>query len=200
MSVVAKWKSPVSALIRHEPPIRDLGMSFDVSSAMAEIEAHPELWNQHTLRIDRYQTPHKSVSDIWVRYNDFANFEKDAHAFTQLPHDSVWYPCIENLPAVKNLVIDVFRHVVGEELGGVLITKIPPGGRVEPHIDTGWHAGYYDKFAVQIKGNKDQAFCFEGIELRPLTGDLYTFDNSQTHWVINDSDEERMTLIVCIRR
>jgi len=181
-------------------PIRSLHVAFDVSEAVKELESHPELWNQHTLRTDRYQGPHGSVSDIWVRYNDWSNFKNDAHSFTQLPHESVWYPCVEVIPAVKELVFKVFRHVVGEELGGVLITRIPPHGEVLPHIDTGWHAEYYSKFAIQLKGNKDQAFCFETDELRPMPGDLYTFDNSKLHWVKNDSDEERITLIICIRR
>lgn len=186
--------------VHYVPPIRSLLMSFDVSKAVAEIEAHPELWNEHTLRTTRYETPHKAVSDIWVRYNDWANFKGDSHAFTQLPHESVWYPCVAKIPAVKQLALDVFRYVVGEELGGVLITKIPPSGKVLPHIDTGWHAEKYEKFAVQLKGNKDQLFGFDDCELRPETGDLYTFDNSKSHWVNNDSNEDRMTLIICIRR
>lgn len=181
-------------------PIWSLMTAFDVTRALSELDAHPELWDQHSLRTERYQTPHKVVSDIWVRYNDFDNLAKDSYAFTQMPHESVWYPCVEVIPSIKELAETVFDYVCGKELGGVLITRIPPGGSVEPHIDTGWHAGYYEKFAVQLKGNKDQAFCFESDELRPLPGDLYTFDNSKTHWVTNESNEDRMTLIICIKR
>lgn len=111
----------------------------------------------------------------------------------------MWYPGSAKLPAVRKTVYDVMRAVEGDMLGGVLITKIPPGGRVEPHIDGGWHAGFYGKYAVQIKGNQDQAFCFEEAELRAEPGDLYTFDNSRLHWVTNDSDMDRITLIICIR-
>lgn len=186
--------------VRTVPPIVDLGIRYDVSDAVAELDAHPELWNVHTLRTDRYATPHVGISDIWVRFNDWANYAGDAHAFTMLPHESVWYPCIEVLPAIKSLVLEVFRAVVGESLGGVLITQIPPGGEVLPHIDSGWHASHYEKFAVQLKGNKDQVFYFEDAELRPESGDLYTFDNSRTHGVRNDSDEDRITLIICIQR
>jgi aspartyl/asparaginyl beta-hydroxylase (cupin superfamily) len=92
------------------------------------------------------------------------------------------------------------RKVGGKQLGGVLITRIPSGGEVQPHVDHGWHAGHYEKFAVQLRGNQEQAFCFEDAELRPEPGDLYTFDNARLHWVTNDSDSERITLIVCIRR
>lgn len=182
------------------PPIIDLMKRFDVTEAVKQIEDHPELWNTHTLRTDRYNTPHADVSDIWVRFNDWANYDGDPVAFTMRPHESVWYPSAYELPAVVKLVHKVFAYVVGHTLGGVLITKIPPGGEVGPHVDSGWHAEHYEKFAVQLKGNDQQAFHFEGYELRPSPGDLYTFDNSRLHWVTNDSEEDRMTLIICIRR
>lgn len=170
---------------------------YDVSAAVEQLESQPDIWNTHTLRTEAYQ--HRQVSDVWVRYNDWANWDGDVAAFNG-PHESVWYPVIARIPAVWSLVRRVMRDVGGIELGGVLITRIPPGGRVEPHIDHGWHARHYEKFAIQIRGNDHQAFCFEDAELRPAPGDLYTFDNSRLHWVTNDSDEDRMTLIICIRR
>lgn len=179
--------------------IRHLSSGFEVDRLVSQIEAMPAVWNTHKLRTEQYGTPHTQVSDIWVRYNRWENFTGDIHNFVMTPHQSEWYGVIEYIPAVVKLVAEVFSHVEGQELGGVLITKVPPGGQVAPHIDQGWHARYYDKYAVQLKGNKDQAFCFEEMELRPLPGDLYTFDNSLLHWVINESDEDRMTLIVCIR-
>ena len=179
------------------PSIRLIRSGYDVSAAVSQLQAQPDIWNTHTLRTEAYQ--HRQVSDIWVRYNDWANWDGDVQAFNG-PHESVWYPVIGRIPAVWSLVRRVMRDVGGRELGGVLITKIPPGGRVEPHIDHGWHARHYEKFAVQLQGNDRQAFCFEDAELRPQPGDLYTFDNSRLHWVTNDSDEDRMTLIICIRR
>jgi len=179
-------------------PIRLVASGYDVSQAVREIESQPEVWNTHKLRTERYGTPHAAVSDIWVRYNDWANFDGDAEAFNA-PHESVWYPVTDKIPAVRALVEQVFSDMGGETLGGVLITKIPPGGQVAPHIDGGWHAGHYQKFAVQLRGNDRQAFCFEDARLSAQPGDLYTFDNSQLHWVVNESDEDRITLIICLR-
>lgn len=180
------------------PSIQHIASGFDVAPLVAEIEAHPEVWNTHRMRTDAYETPHKAVSDIWVRYNDWANWTGDVQAFNG-PHTSVYYPVIGVIPAVLDLIDQVIATVGGTELGGVLITKIPPGGEVKPHIDGGWHAAHYRKFAVQLLGNDRQAFCFEDSELRPEPGDLYTFDNSRLHWVKNESDTDRMTLIVTLR-
>lgn len=182
----------------YEKPIRHLCSGIDVSAAVEQIDAHPEVWNLHRERT-QLGTPHSQVSDIWVRYNPWRNFNGDMAAFNG-PHESEWYPVADAIPAVRVLVRQVFNYVGGKVLGGVLITKIPPGCEVAPHIDQGWHARHYEKFAVQLQGNDRQAFHFEGFELRPAPGDIYTFDNSKLHWVTNDSDEDRMTLIVCIRR
>jgi len=151
------------------------------------------------MRTEAYATPHLTVSDVWVRYNDWANFKGDQAEFNDV-HEPVWYPVIHKIPAAWSLARKVMRHVGGRELGGVLITKIPPGGEVKPHIDTGWHAGHYEKFLVQVKGNSSQAFQFEGESLSAEPGDLYTFDNSKLHWVTNDSDSDRISLIICVRR
>jgi quercetin dioxygenase-like cupin family protein len=178
--------------------IRHVASGFNVAEAVKQLDAHPEVWNLHRQRTEMYGTPHNGVSDVWVRYRDWAEYTGDWQAFHE-EHTSVWYPCVAVLPAVWSLARKVKRHVGAKTLGGVLVTKIPPGGRVEPHVDGGWHASHYEKFAVQLKGNDRQAFCFEDSELRAEPGDLYTFDNSKLHWVVNDSDSERMTLIVCVR-
>lgn len=178
--------------------IRHLASGFEVSQAVEQIQAHPDIWNTHRERTEAYGTPHKGVSDIWVRYRDWSEYTGDWAGFHD-EHESVWYPVIVKIPAVWSLCRKVVRHVGGKTLGGVLITRIPPGGEVAPHVDGGWHASFYDKYAVQLQGNEDQAFCFEDSELRSEPGDLYTFDNSMLHWVTNDSSSDRMTMVICIK-
>lgn len=174
-------------------PIAMLGHGWDVRPMREQLAANPDVWNTHPERTQAYGTPHKAVSDIWVRYGETPDACK-------AEHESVWYPVVSRIPAAWSIARRVFHRVGGKRLGGVLITKVPAGGEVTPHVDHGWHAGYYEKFAVQIAGNEDQAFCFEDAELRPVTGDLYTFRNDVSHWVTNPSAEDRMTLIICIRR
>lgn len=171
---------------------------FDVAEAVKQLDAHPEVWNRHRQRTEMYGTPHNGVSDVWVRYRPWEQYTGDWPAF-HAEHESAWYPCLSLIPAVWSLARKVKRHVGADKLGGVLVTKIPPGGRVEPHVDGGWHASYYRKLGLQLKGNAQQVFWFEDSELRPEPGDLYEFDNSKLHAVYNDSDSERMTCIICLR-
>lgn len=153
-------------------------------------------WNRHSLRTKQYV--HSDVSDIWVRFAEWSE-EKTLAQFNE-PHESVWYPIAFEIPELLAVTCEVVSRAPPCILGGVLITKIPPGGVVRPHFDKGWHAEYYCmKHAVQLAGNSDQAFHFEEASLSPETGDVYEFDNSQVHWVINDSNEDRITMIICMR-
>jgi hypothetical protein len=171
---------------------------FDIGPLCEQLDAHPEIWNQHRERTEQYGTPHDGVSDIWVRYNAWANYTGDWAAFNG-PHVSEWYPEIRHIPAAWSLSRRVQRLVGASELGGVLITRIPPSGEVKPHVDGGWHAAHYRKFAVQVRSAPGQAFCFDDAQLAASPGEVYGFDNSRRHWVVNPTEHERMTLIVCVR-
>lgn len=173
---------------------------INVAKAVEQIDAHPELWDRYKLRTELYNTPHAQVSDIWVRYNHIDNLNAEDLAAFNNEHESVWYPAWQVLTELHQIVFDTLRFVCAERLGGVLITRIPPHGEVAPHVDRGWHASYYEKFAISLKAAPGQSFCFEDGEFESTTGDMWTFDNSFTHWVKNPTDQERMTLIICARR
>lgn len=180
------------------PPIKLIACGLDVHALHAELLEHPELWDAHKQRTQMYA--HSNVQDIWLRYNDIKNFDGDMAKFND-PHESVWYQePFDALPSSAPIIFNTMRYVFGERLGGVLITKIPPGGEVKPHIDRGWHAEYYQKFAVQISADDDQVFCFEETELVTAPGDLFTFDNQRKHWVQNASKTtDRITMIICVK-
>jgi quercetin dioxygenase-like cupin family protein len=91
------------------------------------------------------------------------------------------------------------QFVEGDKLGAILVTRVRAGQSVKPHSDPGWHARHYQKFAIQVQSAPGQAFCFEGEQLVSKPGDVYWFDNQHTHWVVNDSDHDRITAIVCIK-
>lgn len=173
--------------------IRLLESGLPVAPIYWAILQHPELWNQNTERTQDKSSPHHGLDDIWARYGD------PARAVDGLPHDAHWWPAADLL-GIKTLCMDIMRAVDGVELGGVLITRIPPGATCKPHADPGWHARRYEKFGVQITSAPGQAFHFEGESLETKPGDLFWFDNSHTHWVTNDTPYERVTMIVCIRK
>lgn len=156
------------------------------------------LFDEFTFRKDDPRSPHKEMQDIIFRYNPKENYEGDRQAFNE-EHDAEWYPSASIIPEVKDIVFKLMTKVRGERLGMVLCTKLPPGGEIYPHIDQGWHPDYYKKYYVCIKNSPGAVFGFEGGEIRPEEGEVYEFDNSRPHWVFNDSADDRIALIVCIK-
>lgn len=169
--------------------IKKLFDGVNVAPILWALQENPHLWNANTARTSDPSSPHYGLSDIWARY---------AEKITDQPHDAVWYKDADCLP-IKGIVYQLMSMVGGDRLGGVLITKIQPGAMCKPHEDSGWHARYYQKFAVQIQSHPKQAFHFEGESLVTKPGDVFWFDNQYTHWVTNDSDTDRITMIVCIK-
>lgn len=181
--------------------IRLIATGFNVAPLVEQIKRHPELWNEITIRKDHPDSPHRQIDDIWVRHNDLKNYDpaNGRMAFVADQHESVWYPSYRKLTEIRQLVFKLMALVEGERLGGVFITRIPPGCECKPHIDGGWHVEHYDKYIIQLESSPKQAFHFDGESLVTNPGDVFFFDNRQTHWVTNDSEQDRMSLIVAIR-
>lgn len=171
--------------------IRKVCEGMNVAPLWWALAEHPELWDQTPDRTTPAGSPHHGLSDIYVRYSDKSPLDRENH-------DSVWYPAAAVLP-VRDLIFELMSNVRAERLGGVLITKIPAGKECKPHHDGGWHAGYYQKFGIQIASAPGQRFCFEGESLETKPGDVFWFDNSHTHWVTNDTPHDRITLIVTLK-
>lgn len=161
------------------------------------LKKKPELWNRRTLRKEMQDSPHLAVSDIWVRYNDDKNMHSlDFHAL----HYPVWYPVINELPMIKGIALGLMAKMGATHLGGILITKIPAGGKVEPHIDSNWHADFYNcKLYVPVQTNPH---CFNRCEEEFAvmnTGECWYFNNQVEHEVQNNGFDDRITLIICMR-
>ena len=176
--------------------ISSLGQRFDVSAIRAQLSSHPHVWDEHRWRTNHPKSPHREVSDVWVRYNAISNLGPHFND----EHHSIWYPVAEKLPAIEDLCQQMLEMTGSDRLGGVLITQIPPGRQVYPHVDRGWHAEFYEKFAILLQGTPEQSFCFEDGEFRCEEGDSFTFNNQACHWVLNPTDTPRITLIICARR
>jgi len=172
---------------------------IDISELHAQLEAQPELWNEHLGRANP-DSPHFGVSDIWVRYRAARDLTKPQH-FAE-PHWAEYYPIWDKLPALKPIVFDLMHKLEATYLGGILVTKIPPGGRVKPHHDRGsWHAETMDtKVYVGVQSNSGCVnFCGDE-SLVINAGDAVVFNNQIVHSVENNGTTDRITAIICMRR
>jgi hypothetical protein len=165
------------------------------------LKQRPQLWNQRTLRKEMQDSPHLAMSDIWIRYNDDRPYidSGDYTGFHDV-HYPIWYPAADEIPGLKALALGLMAKMGATHLGGVLITKIPSGGRVEPHIDSNWHADFYNcKLYVPLQANPE---CFNRCEdefVVMKAGECWYFNNHVEHEVQNNGNDDRITLIICMR-
>jgi hypothetical protein len=91
------------------------------------------------------------------------------------------------------------RRVEGEQLGRVLITKLAPGNQITPHEDGGAPATFYDRYHIMLQNGPGSLFHCGDETVTMKAGDVWHFDNTKTHSVINNSRDDRITLIADIR-
>jgi len=170
---------------------------MNMQPVINELAANAHLFGEFNARKSAEGSPHAQMDDIWLRYGDVsAMIESGDYSKIADEHDSIW---LQALPACRKICFDVMALVRGERLGGVLITRLPPGGKITPHTDAGWHAAYYDKYFVPVQNKPGATFGFFDGEINPAIGDVWKFNNSVPHWVNNDSNEDRIAMIICIK-
>jgi len=175
-----------------------LAEGIAVGPLLDELAHNSELWGQERGRTGLRLSPHRESLDIWVRYRETP--PADIHeAFA-----STWWPAWRVLPALRPLVFSLMRRVEATHLGGILLTKLPPGGRIHPHHDRGsWHAEFHNcKLYVCLAGNGGCINRFgEGLEeefvMRP--GEAWAFDNQTVHECLNLGATERLSAIISMR-
>jgi len=170
---------------------------LDITLARQELANNAHLFGELNARKDAGPVM-AQMDDIWLRYGDVSDMIKTGdYSKISGEHDSIW---LKDLTECKKLCFKVMSMVSGERLGGVIITRLPAGCEMLPHTDDGWHANYYDKYYIPLENKKGAVFGFDEGDIAPDLGDVWAFDNSFNHWVKNNSDGERIAMIVCIKQ
>lgn len=176
-----------------------IASGVDVSRVNAELAAYPEMWGARGYRISDPTSPHHGVPDIWLRHRNLNELDRpNSH---HEPHFAEFYPEWWALPSLHPIVYGLMAHMKAVYLGGILITKIPPGESVKPHSDAGgWHAEFNNhKLYLVLKANP---FCInycDGEAENFRQGDVWEFSNLVDHSVVNNGDTERQTVIISMR-
>lgn len=155
------------------------------------------LWDADPTRRTYPNTPHGQMVDICVRY-------MEPHLLTDLQvrkgeHRNVFWPAWYELPALRPVVFGLMTRVQAVELGSILITKLPPGGRILPHSDKGsWAAEYYNTKAHWTVQGEAFVTC-DNVTAKFESGTVWTFDNLLQHDIVNEGYDDRVCVIVSMR-
>lgn len=182
----------------------------NVVPAMLALMRRPGLWQEDTFLRHYPQGPFGEVESVMLRFPkkvvfDGPDAEEKVALYKQnmLPgydqHESIDYPAYAMLPEARALVMSTFAAVSGERLGRVMINKIKPGGRIYRHADTPEHANYYRRFHIVLQSAPGSRFLCEDEEVHMDTGEVWWFNNKLEHEVINNSNEDRIHIVMDAR-
>lgn len=169
-----------------------------VAPILAEMEASSELWGQQAARTGE-QGPMAGTSDIWLRYFPRETLKEPADYLREGRCE--FYPAWHALPSIQPVAMALMGMSNGVELGGCLISRIPPGGEVATHTDgAAWSARYYNrKFYCILAANPEclNVTLDEQVVMQP--GEIWAFDNLVPHSVHNRGTTDRINLIISLR-
>lgn len=175
----------------------------DVMPLLLAIRRRPDLWKEDTYLRDYPQGPFAQIESIMLRFPVKTVHETEEelqnHLSTYDQHENIDYPPYKILPEARPLIMALMARVAGERLGRCMINKIAPGGRIFPHADTQSHTDYYSRFHIVLQSQPDVPFTAGDETVHMKTGEVWYFDNSQVHEVVNNSADDRIHLIVDIR-
>lgn len=167
------------------------------------IQRRPDLWKEDTYLRDYPQGPFKQIESIMLRFPVKTVHETEEELKNHLSiydqHENIDYPAYALLTEARPLIMGLMASVSGERLGRCMINKISPGGRIFPHVDTKSHTDYYSRFHIVLQAYPGANFRCGDETVNMKTGEVWWFDNSQEHEVINNSADDRIHLIVDVR-
>lgn len=176
--------------MRHFTKIGDI----DAGPLVLALARRPDLWNQNDLRTKHPGTAHAQADDIWLWFNP-----TDEPQYVVDDRQTVPYPAWSELPQARPIVFDLLRRVEGVQLGRVIISRLAPGAVITPHIDGGAPATFYTRFQIALQSLPGCVFRAADETVNFRTGEVWMFDNTQEHEVINNSADDRLALIVDVR-
>lgn len=180
------------------PRFRLWHQGLDTAPMLADLAAHPMLWDAHPERRLAPGGAFAGQDDIWIRTrarDDLA--EPDAF---RRPFFPVFYPAWRALPSIRPAVMALMAQHGGTHLGNVLITRVRPRDAIGAHTDTGWAVEWFNrKFYIVLQGNARCVNTCLDEEVCMRTGEVWEFENRVEHAVENNGGTERISLIVTLR-
>lgn len=172
----------------------------DVLPLLHAVHRKPHLWNANKFRTSFPNTPHVDVSDIMLRFSDPDNCTTVGNVIGDMTN--VFHPAWMELPEARGPILDLMRRVGAFELGRVLITKLPPGGRILPHADKdGDYVQTPDRarYHVVLQGLPGSLFRTGDETVCMRAGEVWWFNAHEEHEVVNNSADDRVHLLVDVR-
>lgn len=168
--------------------------STTLAEVAHELHAKKDMFGANRIR-QFHGSPHWRVDDILLRGPDLNQGLVEIHNDLRCE----WYDEAHALPSCRILVEDLMHQVGGSELGRVIITRLPSGAAIEPHIDEGDAAEYYRRYHYCVQGEPGNTFIIGHHVQQMRSGEFWRVDTSLMHSVINNSYDNRIHIVIDIK-
>lgn len=166
---------------------RTVMSGINVRPLLDQIASHPELWNTNSIRTSKFATVHYDVDDIILRYPEPKKDNLNEAPFNVLTE-------------AQPIVFALAGRVWCECLGRVVISRLPPGKQIPPHEDrVPGRTLFFQRYQVPLVSSEGVLFHCGDETQHMVPGNAYWFANTLTHSVVNNSQEDRLSMIVDLR-
>lgn len=173
--------------------------SFDIAPLKAAVEAlGEEAWAADGSRQQAFNAHASTQTLKLIADSDFRHVNPTHHAA---------FAALE--PVLQPLMAHIRSHYLGTqrqrrvaELHGpgyfirALLTRLPPGAEIKPHIDDGESLKRCHRIHVPVITNDDSLFIVGNLRFHMPAGEMWEINNRRIHAVRNDGHEARVHLIM----
>lgn len=166
-----------------------LAQGINITSLALQIASHPQLWGQARIgKLWKEKFPDLEVEEIMGRYT---------RSLSRDDLQCLWESPAEVITELKALSVYLCGAYKADQVGRVMLTRLPPRRSIPKHADTeGEYCQYYTRFHVPIVSEPGvQFFCGdEVVEMQP--GELWWANIKLPHSIVNDSASDRVHLTI----
>lgn len=165
--------------------------SYDVSELVSIVEKFDTEWRLDTSRQNQFNSVHMNTNTYYVR-----SFKPGWE-----PHQKLnVFPLANSIKvlSIVDKIIKTLEAVHGGKVSLAMIVKLLPDSDIIPHSDESNYLGAVRRHHIPLKTNKDVLFHIEDESINMKVGECWEINNSRVHHVTNNSDEDRIHLIIDI--
>ena len=165
---------------------------YAVAASLAEIASRPEMWREDSARPTYLGSKPHHTDVIHLRVPTATTPEAILEASEAVDNPAT----ISRLPVTSALIDRVLTAAGARTLGRVMIVNLKPGGRIDPHIDHGAYAAFFDRYHLVLDSAPGNVFHCGDELVRMRTGEFWQFNHHIEHTVLNRSAMNRYHVII----
>jgi hypothetical protein len=162
--------------------------SINVESVIDILKNKPELWNLDKTRQTLYEEHKETESIILIFTNNTYPYERKINKELI----GVFKPFLNELISILNEHFKYSQPVIVK----LIFAKLKAGGKIKPHIDNGFILQVPNRIHIPIIPNDDVIFTINKKQKQFKKGNMYNFNNTMEHSVINNSSTDRVHCII----